>query len=948
MRRKPLYLNGSSKGRNTNLTGQFIPPQKTALPAIQQTDWVSNPIDYFILKKLEEKGWQPTEQADKVTLLRRVTFDLTGLPSTIEEIDNFLSDTTSSAFEKVVDRLLASPHYGERMATDWLDVARFADTHGYTVDRFRDMSPWRDWVLKAFNDNLPFDQFITWQLAGDLIPNAAREQIIATGFNRNHQQNMEGGIVEEEFRVEYVADRTNTLGTAFLGLTVECARCHDHKYDPISQKEYFQLFSFFNNVKESGQISWNNAMPVPTILLTDEEQEATLDFLQQKISEQENALKTLEKSTEEDFEIWATNKRQGEPISSYPKGIVAHFDLNDTTLQNQLHPVQRGAMKQQHSNTVALNLAPGKYGNGLLLDGDAWLDLGAVGVYDRMTPFSVGLWVNIPTHLKNGVIFHKGEGATLHNFRGYHLALKNNRLEIMMAHTHPFNAIIQYAKEIPRNKWIHLTLTYDGSSKAKGLKTYLNGKLLATDIDQDHLYKDILLGREKEPGLQIGARWRGKGLKGAVVDDIMVFDRTLTALEVQAVVNKEAIKSSFQQPIASLEPSQIEELKQYYLHLKEPKYTQLNRQLQNERNQLNQLTEEIPELMVIQEMKKPRPAFVLDRGQYDSPTEEVFPNTPTSILPLPEDYPKNRLGLAQWLIHAKNPLTTRVIINRLWQHFFGNGLVKTVNDFGFQGETPSHPQLLDWLAIDFRESGWNIKRAIKQIVLSASYQQSSKASAELMEADKNNIWLARGPSARLTAEMIRDNALAASGLLVKKLGGPSVKPYQPAGLWQVNGGTYQPDEGENLYRRSLYTFWKRTVPNPTQATFDAPDRSHCAVERQKTSTPLQALVLLNDPTFIEAAKVMGQQISEVDDSAAGIATAFQKLTGRKPTLKESQVLLELQETSYQRFKAKPAKAKGWINTGDYELTKKIEPATLAANAVVVSTIINLDASIIKR
>lgn len=927
----------------------FIKPKKEVLPTVTQEDWIENPIDYFILQQLEEKGWQPAAKAEKAMLLRRVFFDLTGLPPTLTEINTFLEDTSPNAYEKVVDSLLVSLQYGERMATVWLDVARFADTHGYTVDRFRDMSPWRDWVINAFNENMSYDQFTTWQLAGDLLPNANREQMIATSFNRNHQQNMEGGIVEEEFRVEYVADRTNTLGTAFLGLTMECAKCHDHKYDPISQKEYFQLFSFFNNVKEAGQISWNNAMPVPTILLTDEEQEATLAFINKKITKQEEQLATFETNLENEFTTWLEKKRMDESIKRpYPKGIVAHFKLENEQLINSLNTQQKGQMKQQHAATVPLNLTTGKNGKGIALDGDAWLDLGKVGLFDRMTPFSIGLWVHIPKALENGVIFHKGEGAALYNFRGYHVALKDNKLEILMAHTAPYNAIIKYASDLPRDKWVHVSLTYDGSSKAAGLKIYVNGEECPMKIEQDFLYKDIVFNFNNEPGLQIGARWRGVGLKDAIVDDILVFNRTLTPLEIKQFVHPEEVEKVFTKDIDDLSKDEKRYLKIYYVSTYSSQYQDLKNQLQKKRSTLNETAENIPELMVMQEMKQPRPSYILERGQYDAQGEAVYPNTPKSVLPMATHLPKNRLGLAQWLMDKDHPLTARVAVNRLWQQFFGDGLVKTSNDFGFQGGRPSHPQLLDWLAIDFQESGWDMKKMVKQIVLSATYQQSSKSDPRLFAADKENIWLARGPTQRLTAEMIRDNALAAAGLLVKEIGGKSVKPYQPLGLWRVNGGKYVEDTGKNLYRRSLYTLWKRSVPNPTQASFDAPDRSNCSVKRQKTSTPQQALIMLNDPTFTEAAKVMGEQISQYNNPSNGIANAFQKLTGRVPYHNELEALLDLQQTQYHKFKTEPAKSKGWLKSGAYTIKDNIEPAKLAANTVVASTIINTDATIVKR
>ena len=929
----------------------FIPPKKVNPPIAAKEDWIENEIDNFILNKLQEKNWQPTLKADKATLLRRVTFDLTGLPPTIAEIDQFLSDNGEDAYEKVVNRLLTSPHYGERMATDWMDVARFADTHGYTVDRFRDMSPWRDWVIETFNENMPYNDFIVWQIAGDMLPNATKKQVLATGFNRNHQQNMEGGIIGEEFRVEYVADRTNTLGAAFLGVTLECARCHDHKYDPISQKEYYQLFSFFNNVNEAGQISYDNAPPVPTMLLSKEETAATLAFINKKIVAQEQEVKDLARLTKKRFEDWLSQKRPKEKLSkAFPKGMTAFFNFENDQLKNKLNPAQKGEMKQQYAENVFPNFDAGKNGKGLALNGDAWLALGDVGVFNRSMPFSVGLWVKLPKELKNGVIFHKGEGAALYNFKGYHLALKDNKLELLMARTTPYNAIIKYTEQdaIPRNEWIHLAITYDGSSKAKGLKLYLNGQVLATEIVQDNLYKDIVFNRKKEPGLQIGARWRGVGIKGATVDEISVYNKALTELDMLFFLDKNEVERIFKKETSKLSASERIALNNWYLDHYEPKYQRLLKTLQQYRSNHNEIIDTVKEVMVMQEMPNPRPTFILNRGAYDDYGSQVYPATPKSILEMPIDSPKNRLGLAKWLIHPENPLTARVIMNRLWQQIFGKGLVTTTEDFGFQGTLPSHPKLLDWLATDFSASNWNFKKAVKQIVLSATYQQSTKTSVEIGETDKNNVFLARGPSNRLAAEMIRDNVLAASGLLTKKIGGASVKPYQPAGLWKVNGTKYVRDSGDKLYRRSLYTFWKRTIPNPTQGTFDTPSRSNCTVKRQKTSTPLQALILLNDPTFAEAARVMGVAISETGNTKEGIVQAFRKLTGRVPMDGELAILMDLHKVEYQKFSKHPEKLKGWLEIGEAKNPKNIDFAVLAANTIVASTIINSDAMIMKR
>lgn len=950
-REKAIIIRWIEQGAEYQAHWAFLKPESPDLPIVQGSDWVQNPIDNFILKKIEDKGWQPTEKAEKEILLRRVSFDLTGLPPSIEEMDAFLADESPDAYEKVVDHLLASPHYGERMATDWMDLARFADTHGYTVDRYRDMSPWRDWVIKAFNENMPYDRFVTWQLAGDLLPNPTREQILATGFNRNHQQNAEGGIVQEEFRVEYVADRANTLGTAFLGLTMECARCHDHKFDPISQKNYFEVFSFFNNVKEAGQISWDNAMPVPTMLLTNEKVDSIAQFVQDKIKNKQEAITELEQEVEPSFQNWLNNKRPNLQANPYPDNIVAHFNLNTSKISNRLNPSQKGIMKQQHvNNDILPDLQVGKEGKGLLLDGDAWLDLENVGVYDRHERFSIGIWVNIPDELENGVLFHKGIGAALYNLRGYHLALENNRLQLMMAHTAPYNAIIEYVKDFPRNEWMHLTLTYDGSSKAAGLKMYLNGKEANTKVDQDNLYKGILFNfdGQAEAGLQIGARWRGIGARGTTVDEITVFDTDLMDLEVLQLYNNTAYKALLKKPENELTLQEKNQFKAYYLARFSKQHQQAVQTLQRLYEQHNSTLDTVQEIMVMKEMNQPKQAYILERGQYDMQGEKVFPNTPESVLSMSEDLPKNRLGLAQWLFHEEHPLTARVAMNRLWQQFFEYGLVRTSNDFGNQGELPSHPELLDWLAIEFQTSDWDIKKMIKLIVLSATYQQASQASEQLATEDPNNEFLTRGPSIRLTAEMMRDNVLMASDLMVKKIGGKSVHPYQPDGLWRINGTAYKQDKGEKLYRRSLYTIWKRTVPNPTQATFDAPDRANCTVKRQKTSTPLQALVLMNDPVYVEAAKVIGQRISEHENTEIGIQQAFRLLTGRRATTEELKLLLALQQSEKVKFEQETNKMNGWLNAGDYVLNDQFDQTTLAANTVVASTIINADAAVVKR
>ncbi|MBX2840693.1 MAG: DUF1553 domain-containing protein [Flammeovirgaceae bacterium] len=930
---KAILIKWIEQGAEFKPHWAFIIPEKHPIPDIKNQASAFNPIDNYVLSRLEKEGLSQNAEAEKEILIRRVALDLTGLPPSIEQIDEFLNNKSPNAYEQMVDKLLASPHYGEKMAVDWMDLSRFADTHGYSVDRYRPMWLWRDWVIQAFNENMPFNQFVEWQLAGDLLPNPTKEQILATGFNRNHAQNMEGGIVNEEFRVEYVADRTNTLGTAFLGLTVECARCHDHKYDPISQKEYFQLFGYFNNIDEAGQISWDDAMPVPTLMITNDKQDSIISFLDQQISVTENKLKEIKSLEKEGFK--SKEFQKPERIIKKP---IAHFSLDQIKGKKFISKISL----KDSATLVEPVIVEGKFGKGVKLNGDEELNLRKVGAFNRSQPFSIGIWVNIPKSLKDGVILHKGNGAIIYNFRGYHLALRDNKFELLMAHTWPYNNIIKVSKEdVPKDKWTHLTVTYDGSSKADGFKLFVDGIELAFDVEKDKLYKDIMFPNMKdEPGLQIGARWRGTGIKDAVVDEIKVFDLELTLPEIALLAHQE--DKSFDS----------EEIYDYYLNNFSVAYKRNLKSLNQVRSRKNKLLEDVPEVMVMDELKSPRKTFILERGVYDAKSEEVIPGTPESILPFPDTYPRNRLGLAKWLMHKDHPLTARVFVNRFWKNYFGRGLVNTTADFGNQGELPSHPELLDWLAIQFLESGWNIKALQKTIVMSSTYRQSSMSTKELRELDPDNVLLARGPAFRLSAEMLRDNVLYASGLLNEKLGGPSVKPYQPEGLWKVNGSAYTQDKGSDLYRRSLYTFWKRTVPPPSMNTFDAPSRSYCVVNREKTSTPLQALVLLNDPQFVEASKALAiKQLNMEGEISAKITDGFRLLTARKPQRKELDALLNLYEKQIEKFNKNSGKMAGWLTAGEMKVTSSLgkqEKIELAALSIVNSAIINSDAFITRR
>lgn len=919
----------------------FTPIHKESIPAAEEAEH-SNEIDRIIHDALTGAGLDFNPESDRSLLLRRLSFDLIGLPPTHEEIEKFLQDLEPNAYERQVRRLLASPHFGERMAVDWMDVARFADTHGYQSDRFRDMSPWRDWVIQSFNDNLRYDDFITWQLAGDLLPEPTKEQRLATAFLRLHPQNEEGGIVEEEFKAEYVSDRVNTVGTAFMGMTIACAKCHDHKYDPISQKEYYEFYSFFNNVNEAGQISFNGAMPVPTMLLTDEKADSIISFIQSEIAERENQFAITKKSAQSEFQSWLDGEAYQKIAFDYSQfKPIAHFTL-DKHLHNRLNKNEIGEMKRTASNNELPTFIDGKLNQGLVLDGDAWLDLNGIGNFKRYDPFTVSLWVNIPESITDGVIFHKGSGAALFNFKGFHIALKNNQLELLMAAVAPYNAIIEHMTDpIPRGEWIHLSLRYDGRNSADGFSIFVNGVEKETTIEIDNLYKDITVFDGQKPvGLQFGARWRGKGIGGASIDDIHVFNTSIPTIKILELANKEKWNELISKQRTQVSAFDISLLKEYYFASQDTYQNQDTEILQLYRS-VSDSIEDIKEVMVMEEMPEPRETFILERGQYDSPAEQVFPNTPHAILPFGE-YPKNRLGLAEWLTDPQHPLTARVAVNRYWQLLFGEGLVKTAEDFGNQGTLPRNKELLDWLAADFRDNQWDVKALLTKIVMSQTYRQSSLPSQKAEEIDPANRLFSRGPSKRLNAEMLRDNMLLASELLNETIGGPSVFPYQPDGLWgMLSGGKYPQITEEDKYRRSLYTFWKRTVPHPTQATFDAPERSECIVRRQETNTPLQALALMNDQVYMEAARKMAAEIA----NGSSMESTFMKLTGRSPSEKEFQLLEDMYLKELDKFVEYPEKITAWLADN----RSKVEnDASLASYAVVISTIMNTDACITKR
>jgi hypothetical protein len=909
----------------------FEPVRNPLIPHIEPDAF--HPIDAFVRARLQKQGLQPSPPANREQLIRRISLDLTGLPPTLEQIDAFVADASPNALDKVIDQFLASPAYGEWRANEWLDLARYADTYGFQADVERDLSPWRDWVIQSFNENLPYNDFVTWQIAGDLLENPTREQILATAFNRLHRQTNEGGSIEQEWRTEYVADRVITTSTAFLGLTMECARCHDHKFDPITQRDFYSMFAFFDDIDESGLYShFTRAVPTPTLLLYPDAVESQHQALQSEISQLEQqvdaAANTARRNLDPTSIPWPILPQ---PTAAYP---LDQFENNTTP---DIANTNRTATLVEGPESV-----PGHSGQALRFSGDNSVVCRDAGDFNRTTPFSFNLWIHPSEHQQRAIVFHRSRAWTDSGSRGYELVLEDMKPTFALIHFWPGNAIaIRATEPVPTNTWTQLTVTYDGSSHANGLRLYRNGQPVKTEVVRDHLYKDILHRAEWGDGdtgnihLTLAGRFRDSGFRNGAIDEFQVFDHQLTDAEV-LLLN--------QPGTPSIRP---EALVEHHLARHNETLLNLQSQLHDLRRQENTLVQDIPEIMVMRDMATPRSAHILKRGAYDSPGEPVEPGMPSTLLPYDASLPRNRLGLARWMTDPRNPLTARVAVNRAWKSCFGRGLVSTTEDFGSQGEAPTHPLLLDWLTRQFVESGWNLKQLYKLILSSDTYQQTSHASPELIEQDPDNLLLARGPKYRLQAEQIRDSALAVSGLLNSALGGPSVKPYQPAGVWEESGTgkSYQQDHGDKLYRRSLYTFWRRTAPPPSMLTFDATSREVCTARRETTATPLQALVMMNDAQFLEAARVLAQNLltDHPDNAETRVRTAFRLLTGRQPQPNEMQVLLLLAREQLDLFGNQPDQATRFLSrTGESPVNTALPPTQLAATTLVVSTIMNLD------
>ena len=885
----------------------FVPPQRRERPGVQQQSWPSNTIDYYILEQLEARGLTPAARADKVTLLRRLTLDLTGLPPSLEEVDAFLADDSPQAYERVVDRLLSSSRYGEHMARFWLDAARYGDTHGLHLDNYREMWPYRDWVVRAFNDNLPFDQFIIAQLAGDLLPDPTTDQLVATGFNRCHVTTNEGGSITEEVFVRNVVDRVVTTGTVFMGMTLECTRCHDHKYDPVTMQDFYSLFAYFNSI-DGGPLDGNKKDPAPVIRVPDTQQRQKLNEFDQRIARLNQKLRGPWPQLDAAQSAW--EREVIATIADQPKAHMPEGVGPDGNPQEQ-------PPRPFHASPT-ISLGPW-YWVGPFTDNRRYLVRRKHGPEGK--PVSLDARFQVAggdvswtkrTDWVDGKLHTDLPGATAANF---------------------------LYRKIVVDRPITLPISLGSDD---GIKVFLNNKQVLSKVEPRALAADQNTVQLKLKQGENHLLMKVMNLGGAAgfYFALKTHQATLPD-EITRLVNTAADARS---------AKQLRQLQEYFRNqiAGSAEFDRLRDQVAELRKQRAGIDRKVPTSLIFKEADKPREAFMLKRGQYDQPAEAVTRRTPGFLPDMDPSLPQNRLGLARWLVDPAHPLTARVNVNRFWQQFFGTGIVKTAEDFGSQGDPPSHPDLLDQLAIDFVESGWDVRALIKQVVMSSTYRQASQLTSKKAQLDPANRLMSRGPRFRMDAEMLRDQALFVSDLLVEQVGGPSVKPPQPDGLWFAVGYSgsntvrFVGDQGpDKIHRRTLYTFIKRTAPPPQMSIIDAPSREACTVRRERTNTPLQALLLMNDPQYFEAAQALARRTlrESEDGDEQRAAHMFRLCTSRHSGQWELKELLADFQDHLQEFQANPKAAQ---RVAGGRPPADIDAAALAAWTMVANLILNLD------
>jgi mono/diheme cytochrome c family protein len=932
----------------------FITPTRPKPPEVKDKAWVRNPIDNFVLAKLEAAGLKPAPEADRRTLARRLAFDLTGLPPDPADVEAMVNDKSDVWYEKYVEKLLASPHWGEHRGRYWLDYARYGDTHGIHFDNFREVWAYRDWVIDAFNANQPFDQFTIDQLAGDLLPNATTDQKIATGFNRCNITTNEGGVIPEEYVVLYARDRTETTSQVWMGLTTGCAVCHDHKYDPVSQKDFYSLSAFFNNTTQNAMDGNIHNTP-PTIPVVRREDRARFEQLAKELAAAKAKVDARKAAAKTPFAEWLKTAKPEDFEKQIPtQGLAFHAPLTEGKGKELAVEIAGKDTKLTFDDGYAWGTAKDKSKAFTIQPTGKAIELKDVGDFDRTQPFAIATWVTITKRGNNGAILGRMDEGN--GFRGWDVWIQNDRIATHLINAYPQDAVKVVAKTpLQPNKRTHVVVAHDGTGKSGGIKIYYDGEPQPFDIETDTLKSTT---RTTVP-LKIGQRHTTSRVGGIALEDLRIYDRTFTAIDAQQLSGSRRTADILAKPADKRTPQETEELFAWWLVSQDAAYRDLTAAYRKIQEEEVQLRGRGTIAHVMNEKPGEPGAFLLFRGEYDQRRDPVKATTPKAMPPMAADLPRNRLGLAKWLVSKEHPLTTRVTVNRYWQEIFGTGLVRTSGDFGIAGELPSHPELLDWLAVEFRDptaglccadpAPWDIKRFFRLLVGSATYRQAAAATPEKLQKDADNRLLSRGPRFRMDAEMVRDNALAASGLLVRKLGGPSVKPYQPDGVWEAvamigsNTRDYRRDTGENLYRRSMYTFWKRSAPPAAMEVLNAPNRETCTVRRDRTNTPLAALLTLNDVQFVEAARVLAENTLKADaDDAKRIDSIAKRLLARPFRAEEMAIVTDTLKALRANYKAKPEEAKKLIAFGESKADPKLDAGELAAWTMLANQLMNLD------
>jgi hypothetical protein len=944
-KQKQLLKDWIAQGGEYQAHWSLITPKRPAAPTVKNKTWVRNPIDAFVLAELEKRNLAPAPEADRRVLARRVSFDLTGLPPLPADVDAFVADKSPDAYERYVDKLLASPNWGEHRGRYWLDYARYADTHGIHMDNFREMWAYRDWVIKAFNRNQPFDQFTTEQLAGDLLPNPTLEQRVATGFNRCNITTSEGGAIDEEYLVLYARDRTETFGQVYLGLTAGCAVCHDHKFDPLPMRDFYSLSAFFNNTTQRA-MDGNIKDTPPVVVVPIDADRPRWDAISKDLATLNGQIEERKKLARGSFDKWLQETKATHVYRNNPTQGLKFQALLAEGAGNTLTALVHGQLRQA---TAANPLA---WETGKTAD-KAWktstkddIAFDDAGDFDTKQPFSYGAWVYLNRIGGFSALMARMDDGN--HYRGWDLWQEDGRVGTHIVSKWMDDALkVTTASPIPAKVWTHVLVTYDGSAKAAGVKIYVNG------VEQlsRNILVDKLQGSIKTPvPLKLGRRHNSAQSPSVGLQDARIYDRVLTGTEAEAIMQTARIGYILAKPTDKRTDVEKNEIFTWWLPTQDEQFRGLIAQQKMLGQEEQTLKARGTVAHVMNERSGEPTAYILKRGEYDKRLDLVKADTPKMLPGLPAELPRNRMGLAKWLCSPEHPLMARVTVNRFWQEIFGTGIVRSSGDFGVSGEMPSHPELLDWLAVEFRESGWDTKKFFKLIVTSNTYRQAATTTPEKLEKDPANRFYSRGPRFRMDAEMVRDNALAVSGLLVRKLGGPSVKPYQPDGVWEAvamnesNTKSYKREQGDKLYRRSLYTFWKRSAPPASMDIFNAPNRETCTVRRERTNTPLQALATLNDVQHLEAARVLAQDaIKHGGEKPEGrIEFLGRRLLARPFTAEELKIIHTSLQDLHTHYDANQEDAKKLITIGESKPDATIPPNVLASWTMVANQLMNLD------